>query len=58
MKTYYSKSEFENIVPTTLSEIPINPKTGKPYHEGTKTWWRWYYGLTEYEQGILADLEA
>ena len=55
---YYSQNEVGNIRPTTLGEKPINPKTNHPYGRGTKSWWRWYYGLSDKDKGILADFEA
>lgn len=48
---YYSKNEIEGIVPTTLLDRP-------KCKEGTKTWWRWYYGLSDNDKNVLADLEA
>ena len=43
---------------STLSNIPINPRTGLPYHKGTKKYEEWYEGLSDTEKGIIADLEA
>ena len=58
MKQYYSLSEVGTVVPTILAEKPINPRTGKEYGKRTKTWWRWYYGLSKRDQSVIADLEA
>lgn len=58
MKQYYSPSEVGTIVPTILAEKPVNPRTGKEYAKYTKAWWRWYYGLSHNDRGIIADMEA
>lgn len=56
---YIPKDELEGLVkPTTLSERPINPRTGYPYTQNSKRYWIWYHGLSESEQSIIADLEA
>lgn len=41
---------------TTLKDRPINPKTGRPYREGTKKFNEWVNNLSEYDKGIYADL--
>lgn len=60
---YRSESEvrmhFGTIPPTQIGTgSDINPRTGKPYGKNTWAWWRWYYGLTDRDKGIIADLEA
>ena len=58
---YYTEKEIRemgNIPKSELGKVPVNPKTGKVYTQSSKTWWRWYYGLSEKDKNILADLEA
>lgn len=55
---FYCRSEVGTIVPTTLAEKPVNPRTGKEYAKYTKAWWRWYYGLSQNDRNILSDMEA
>ena len=59
---YYTEGEvlehFGDIPKATFNDQPINPRTGKPYRTYTLHWWRWWYGLTNEDKGVLADLEA
>lgn len=41
-----------------LNTIPVNPRTGFPYHKGTKKYEEWYEGLSNTDKSIIADLEA
>lgn len=43
---------------TTLKDRPINPKTGRPYKEGTKKFNEWWDKLDPREQNIYNDLTA
>lgn len=43
---------------TTLADRPINPRTGLPYHKGTKKYNEWYMKLSDHDKGIVADLEV
>ena len=42
----------------TLEERPVNPRTGKPYKEGTKKFQEWWDNLNPTDQNIYADLTA
>lgn len=59
---HISKKTFEEmygkVEPTTLSQRPINKKTGKPYTKNSIAYWRWWHGLSLNDKGVLADLEA
>lgn len=52
------ESHFGNIPATTLGERPVNPKTGNNYKEGTWTWWKWWYGLSDCDRNVYNDLTA
>ena len=43
---------------TTLADRPINPRTGRPYKEGTKKFNEWWENLSENDAGVYADLTA
>jgi hypothetical protein len=43
---------------TTLSERPINPRTGRPYKEGTKKFNTWWENLSPADKKVYADLTA
>ena len=43
---------------TTLSERPINPRTGLPYKEGTKAFNAWWENLSPTDKKVYADLTA
>lgn len=58
---YYSEREIRqegDIPKSELGKVPVNPRTGRPYTQASKTWWRWFYGLSDKDKGILADLES
>ena len=39
-----------------MRPIPINPRTGYPYKEGSKTYEKWFNSLSENDKGVVADL--
>ena len=43
---------------TTLAERPINPRTGKPYKEGTKKFNEWWANLNPTDKSVYADITA
>lgn len=54
----FSKDELKGLIkPTNLGNPPINPKTNMPYTKKSKKYWVWYYGLSENDRNIIADLE-
>ena len=61
---YYDEEEvlehfdLETIPPTTVSDRPKNPKTGRYYSTNSWKYWLWWYGLCEEDKSFYADLEA
>lgn len=43
---------------TTLKDRPINPKTGRPYKEGTKKFEGWWNNLNDTDKKVYADITA
>lgn len=43
---------------TELKDRPINPKTGRPYKEGTKKFEEWWKNLNDRDKAVYADLTA
>lgn len=57
----YSKKELESrghsIPATTLSDRPINKKTGKPFGTNSLRYWIWWHGLSENDKNVISDLQ-
>lgn len=57
---YFSKEEVADLIPLYegMTNPPVNPKTGWPYTKKSKKYWAWYWGLSERDQSVIADLEC
>ena len=51
---------FGSIPPTKLSERPTITRKGetRPLRRKSLGWWRWFYGLSDHDKGIISDLES
>ena len=50
---------FGSIPPTKLSDRPTFKRKGKTrLSNHSLGWWRWFYGLSDNDKGIISDLES